>query len=154
MNCEISNETLPTTLSDETTLESTVLEETTTFEPITIAPCVNDTDDCSGHYICNGTIRVCLAGWTGDYCTKRDFQGPFDLECPVNGGACKNGGTCSNGGCCCRPGFTGDLCGIDIKECDSDPCLNGGVCFDLENYYECYCQPGNICFLSHKMFNH
>lgn len=161
VNCELSNDTISTegpseltTISDEpstagpTTVEPTTValttHEPTTIEATTITPCVNDTDDCSGHYICNDTQRVCREGWTGVYCMDRDFDGsaPFDPECPSSGGVCKNGGTCFKKGCCCRVGFEGNLCQGEINECASLPCLNGGLCFDRLNAYECRCLPG------------
>ena len=30
----------------------------------------------------------------------------------------------------------------DIDECESNPCDNGGTCFDDSNGYTCACQPG------------
>lgn len=30
----------------------------------------------------------------------------------------------------------------DINECGSNPCLNGGTCFDQVNQFQCQCQPG------------
>ena len=30
--------------------------------------------------------------------------------------------------CACDPGYTGTDCGIDINECDPDPCRNGATC--------------------------
>ena len=33
---------------------------------------------------------------------------------------------------------------LDIDECQSNPCLNGGNCSNLENHYTCDCQPGYV----------
>ena len=46
---------------------------------------------------------------------------------------CLNGATCMNTGqgsftCTCRPGFTGVKCELEMQECDSNPCRNGGIC--------------------------
>lgn len=39
-------------------------------------------------------------------------------------------------------GFTGTQCEIDIDECKDNPCLNGGVCRDLINSFQCSCAIG------------
>ena len=31
---------------------------------------------------------------------------------------------------------------IDIDECESNPCENGGTCTDMEDGYECACESG------------
>ena len=78
-------------------------------------------------------------------------------ECLANGGAgqtCKNNGTCIDGintfTCDCQPGFTGDLCEVDIDECAPRPCLNGATCVDGVNSFSCDCTPrfmGSTCSL-------
>ena len=35
--------------------------------------------------------------------------------------------------------FTGKLCDIDIDECASRPCVNGGTCINDKNGYSCAC---------------
>ncbi|KAL9981985.1 hypothetical protein ACROYT_G010761 [Oculina patagonica] len=44
--------------------------------------------------------------------------------------------------CVCKPGFTGKYCGVDINECYSSPCFNGGTCTDQVNGYVCNCPAG------------
>jgi hypothetical protein len=47
---------------------------------------------------------VCNDGWTGEFCTVRDFTGTgVDPECPPEP-SCRNGGVCFNETCCCPPG--------------------------------------------------
>ncbi|KAL3282925.1 hypothetical protein HHI36_006083 [Cryptolaemus montrouzieri] len=38
--------------------------------------------------------------------------------------------------------LSGDLCEIDLNECDSNPCLNNGTCLDAVNGYLCRCPSG------------
>lgn len=45
------------------------------------------------------------------------------------------------------PGFSGNLCQVDIDECASTPCKNGAKCTDGPNKYTCECSEGNRSFL-------
>ncbi|XP_056147811.1 protein crumbs homolog 1-like [Lampris incognitus] len=44
--------------------------------------------------------------------------------------------------CHCQPGFTGDDCSVNVDECESGPCQNGGSCEDQVNSYRCLCPDG------------
>lgn len=37
---------------------------------------------------------------------------------------------------------SGAKCEIDIDECDSTPCQNGGLCKDGMGDFQCQCKPG------------
>ncbi len=42
----------------------------------------------------------------------------------------------------CKPGYLGAKCEINVDECASNPCLNGGTCLDQENQFVCQCPSG------------
>lgn len=61
--------------------------------------------------------------------------------------ACRNGGICIDGDrdytCNCTVGYEGRNCELDINECLSDPCLHGGICYDLpRGVFSCFCPHG------------
>lgn len=41
--------------------------------------------------------------------------------------------------CFCAPGFTGRMCGEEINECASSPCMHDSTCEDKIGAYECHC---------------
>ncbi|KAK2826165.1 hypothetical protein Q5P01_020379 [Channa striata] len=103
-------------------------------------------DVCKLHPSCkHGTCEeawqcICKEGWGGIYCDQ-------DLNYCTHHKPCANGATCLNTGhgsytCTCLPGFTGVNCDSQVRECDSQPCHNGGHCLDSENGYRCVCPQG------------
>ncbi|XP_062902207.1 sushi, nidogen and EGF-like domain-containing protein 1 isoform X1 [Mobula hypostoma] len=76
---------------------------------------------------CNDSASVCL-----------------NLRPCLNDGKCID--DCITGNpsytCSCRAGFTGRRCQIDIDECASYPCRNGGTCLDGQNAFACQCSAG------------
>ena len=71
------------------------------------------------------------------------LTGAIDDQCPEGEEAtgCR-AGHCWDKQCCCPPGLTGEICETNIQECDSSPCMNGGICSDQINGYSCSCLPG------------
>jgi len=50
--------------------------------------------------------------------------------------------------CECTNGFLGENCDIQINDCSSNPCQNGGTCLDKLDGFECYCSSsysGQVC---------
>uniref|UniRef100_A0A3Q2P5H2 Sushi, nidogen and EGF like domains 1 n=1 Tax=Fundulus heteroclitus TaxID=8078 RepID=A0A3Q2P5H2_FUNHE len=62
----------------------------------------------------------------------------------LNGGQCID--DCITGNpsftCSCLAGFTGRRCQINVNECASNPCQNGGSCKDQINGFICECPAG------------
>ena len=126
--------------------------ETITVTVLATDPCALGTADCAVNANCtrlsSTTSRCsCMDGYAvvGTIC--RDID-----ECSVVApvvlhsiSLCNGKGTCVDGigeyTCTCYPGYTGRDCGIDINECESNPCLNG-QCVDLVNEYACQCREG------------
>ena len=82
---------------------------------------------------------------------KSDVYFPsLGVDCEIKmdsclGNGCQNGAVCiaKYGGysCYCRPGYTGQLCDVNVDECLSRPCSHG-TCVDGINDYTCHCDPG------------
>ncbi|XP_021706793.1 protein crumbs isoform X1 [Aedes aegypti] len=82
----------------------------------------------------NNFTCSCKTGFSGALCDI-----PF---CQLE--ECQNGAICMTNDenvpvCRCIPGYTGRLCEIEIDECESMPCFNGGRCIDFINDYKCNC---------------
>ncbi|XP_035676172.1 uncharacterized protein LOC118415585 [Branchiostoma floridae] len=72
------------------------------------------------------------------------------------------GQVCSLGVCECKPGWNEQTPGadplvcIDIDECQSNPCQNGGTCINMENAYRCQCPEqykGKNCDTERNCYN-
>uniref|UniRef100_A0A2K5E2F1 Sushi, nidogen and EGF-like domain-containing protein 1 n=1 Tax=Aotus nancymaae TaxID=37293 RepID=A0A2K5E2F1_AOTNA len=76
---------------------------------------------------CAHTTSVCLA-----------------LRPCLNGGKCIDDCVTGNPSytCSCLSGFTGRRCHLDVNECASQPCQNGGTCAHGVNSFSCQCPAG------------
>ncbi|KAJ8027753.1 Fibropellin-1 [Holothuria leucospilota] len=102
-------------------------------------PCLNEGTcmDETDIFVC-----VCPPGKAGDIC-ERDAT-PCDKK-PCLNGQCKPSSQIVDGKefnytCdCSLTGFTGIYCQVEINECLSNPCSNGGNCTDMVNAFVCEC---------------
>ncbi|KAL7730858.1 hypothetical protein ACLKA6_003615 [Drosophila palustris] len=98
-------------------------------------PCRNGSDCENGFNAQTGNnfTCTCSTGFEGPLCDT-----PFcELTPCANGGLCLSTNMIPN--CKCSLGYTGRLCELEIDECASNPCLNGGQCHDLVGGYQCNC---------------
>jgi len=118
-----------------------------------------ESNPCQNNGLCqdgtDGYECRCQPGFDGEFCqvdisvcngTANDTrlaQVPLDWTSP----RCLQGGRCIDGEgfdfyCECPLGWAGKQCQIDVDECSSDPCQNGGVCLDHIGSYQCACSYG------------
>ncbi|CAG0888949.1 unnamed protein product [Cyprideis torosa] len=104
--------------------------------------CEFNIDECLSEPCQNG--GSCVDGIASFNCSC--VPGFTGLQCEVNidecallteSAECLNGGTCIDGikdyECACHPAYSGKNCEVDIPECDSQPCANGGACYERSN---------------------
>lgn len=83
----------------------------------------------------------------------RAFLSPCQNSTCLNNATCQTGFTSKGYRCLCSQGYHGQHCEIDIDECRSSPCNNGGTCINRDGGFECscgdewtgtYCETGRI----------
>ncbi|XP_072032704.1 uncharacterized protein [Amphiura filiformis] len=127
---------VPTTTVRPTTLAQTTAEPSQ--DPCSSNPCGNAAT-CLIAQDLSSFFCLCQPGWYGQLCENSP------AVCLANGNPCHPSATCigtTSWSCLCPPGLTGTTCYIDIPECSSSPCLNGGTCWDGLNSYFCQCASG------------
>ncbi|KAF5279548.1 hypothetical protein FQR65_LT03370 [Abscondita terminalis] len=85
----------------------------------------------------NNFTCICSEGFVGTLCDRA-----YCSHTP-----CQNGGKCNvtqpSPSCFCERGFDGKYCEVNIDDCFlptlRNPCLNGGICIDGINRYDCNC---------------
>ncbi|XP_077865931.1 uncharacterized protein LOC100375718 [Saccoglossus kowalevskii] len=93
---------------------------------------------CTEDDIHNATLCLCPTGYGGTLCEISEVNYCATRPC-LNDGICYNNTYHDGYVCICQAGFAGGQCEIDIYECYSDPCQNGGVCLDGVFSYTCDC---------------
>ncbi|KAB7506967.1 Protein jagged-2, partial [Armadillidium nasatum] len=122
--------------------------------------CETDIDLCNPNPCFNGAVCIntqsdyfchCSDRWSGKNCSDSrpkcvnpPCQGEVKYE-PSN--ICGKNGRCVSYfdgafSCVCDPGYTGQFCHININECESNPCQNGGTCVDQIDGFLCVCDLG------------
>ncbi|XP_072474084.1 lactadherin isoform X1 [Notamacropus eugenii] len=102
--------------------------------------CINGSE--SSTFYC-----LCPDGFTGQNCNETE-QGPCTPNPCLNNGQCRvvtesrRGDVFAQYVCDCPEGYEGPHCqraSSSMNECNTQPCKNGGTCFDQEEGYICKC---------------
>ncbi|XP_050408361.1 fibropellin-1 isoform X7 [Patella vulgata] len=119
-------------------------------------PCQNSGQCTESTSNSNGFICSCVGSYTGTRC-ETPSSGNTEVLCASNlpGTNCLNGGACAwyyGYYCSCLSSYTGPRCetpvGTTNAVCNSNPCVNGGVCSPSTSGYTCACPSnylGNNC---------
>ena len=130
------------------------------------ATCEYDCNRCIKCVSCDTDGPRCKVGWSGTHCDvcAPGYAGESCVICPAGTNSsgvecvlCADGydslagastcfeAVCVHGqgdNCDCYEGWEGELCTVDIDECATTPCKNGGNCTDGANTTSCDCVAG------------
>ncbi|XP_052273100.1 neurogenic locus Notch protein-like isoform X2 [Dreissena polymorpha] len=96
-------------------------------------------------------LKVSIEGKQGEercFRLKIVANKTIELEGPCKEIACYRNSLCianlgnNTADCRCQDVYTGTDCNINVDECKSNPCSNGGTCKDMINKYQCQCANG------------
>eukprot|EP00118_Oscarella_pearsei_P012107 m.86113 g.86113 ORF g.86113 m.86113 type:complete len:1096 (+) comp36490_c0_seq3:38-3325(+) len=98
---------------------------------------------------------ACLCPLAGHQYDNVSMQCLPLLDCGIVNGNCPNRSRCrqirpTNRSCECESGFemNSDMECVDVDDCLTGPCKNGGTCLDGNSSYNCLCPPkftGDLC---------
>ncbi|XP_034464842.1 protein eyes shut homolog isoform X2 [Hippoglossus hippoglossus] len=92
--------------------------------------------DLINDYICH-----CPLGSKGKDCSVDIDLCSFGI-CGEHTLICAETSDGQNVSCTCERGFAGPFCEINLNDCKSNPCQNGGICVDGADLYQCFCSEG------------
>ncbi|XP_063309779.1 versican core protein [Pelobates fuscus] len=129
----------------ETTEDSAIIPDASTTE----GPADEDITSLPGLVGVTNEIDIHIS--TSNNVEGTELHMTTQDPCKLN--PCQQGGTCYRRGgssfvCTCMPGYSGELCEIDIDECQANLCRNGAACIDGINTFTCICLPsytGALC---------
>lgn len=129
----------------------------TDFNECASSPCANS-GSCTQAQPGPGFVCDCPVAFSGPLCascnsalsyancssscvqttTNADHCGTCGHNCTAAHASTRS---CVNSVCVytCMPGWSGTTCDVNINECASNPCRNGGTCTDLVNGFNCTC---------------
>ncbi|XP_072174323.1 cubilin-like [Diadema setosum] len=90
----------------------------------------------------DGRTCTCPSGYTGNGIGSGGCT-PSQVSCndnPCVHGRCEYTG--SGYRCICEVGWTSTNCDVNINDCSTNPCQNGGTCIDDVDGFICQCQSG------------